>query len=92
MMDPLRDGGAWLTPLVGLTGLIILSLAEARCPLRPRSEARWRRMLRNVATGAVAQVMAIPLRAVAVFPLAVLVEQRGWGLLQFGSLPPWEAA
>jgi sterol desaturase/sphingolipid hydroxylase (fatty acid hydroxylase superfamily) len=79
----------WLTPLVAASCLTLLTLLEVRRPLRPASEPRWRRIGRNLFTGGLAQAVAGPARAFLVLPLAVLVEQRGWGLLNLLSLPAW---
>lgn len=81
----------WLTPLVAVACSCVLLWAERRRPLRPSSESKPRRVVRNLVTGGLAQVVAIPARALIVIPLAVLVEQRGWGLLHLVELPAWAA-
>lgn len=79
----------WLTPLVAVACLTLFTLLELRRPLRRVSEMKWRRIGRNLFTGGLAQAVAAPARSFLVLPRAVLVEQRGWGLLNIVPLPAW---
>ena len=78
-----------VTPMVAGTCLALFTLLELRRPLRRASEPKWRRVGRNVLTGALAQVVAVPARMFIVLPLAALVELRGWGVLNLLHLPAW---
>lgn len=73
---------------VALLAAGLLAACEAARPLRRRVEAAWPHAARNVATFAVAQAVATPLRWLLVLPLAAHVRDEGWGLLGLVALPP----
>lgn len=79
----------WLTPLLAAACLVAFTVLELRRPLRRASEAKWRRIGRNLFTGGLAQAVAAPARALIVLPLAAIVHERGWGLLNLLPLPAW---
>ena len=69
--------------------LVAMAVWEALAPRRPRSVSRWRRWPSNlglVALNTIVVRLAIPVTAVG---LAVLGEQRGWGMLELVVLPGW---
>jgi sterol desaturase/sphingolipid hydroxylase (fatty acid hydroxylase superfamily) len=70
--------------------LLLMTLWEALAPRRPASGG-WRRWLSNlslVAVGNLAARLLVPLGAVA---MALLAEERGWGLLRVTGVPWWAA-
>jgi sterol desaturase/sphingolipid hydroxylase (fatty acid hydroxylase superfamily) len=80
---------SWLSaPLVvGAFGL--LWLLERRRPLRPSSEPKLRRNVRNLAVAGVAGAALQLVERPVTGPLTALVERRGWGLLKRAPLPKW---
>ena len=79
---------AWVTPVVVVLVFPILVLAETRHPLRRTVEPKARRVARNVATGALGQVVTSLLGLAAVWPLAAFVQSHGWGVVGMLGLPP----
>jgi len=72
-----------------LTGLGTVAVWETFLPRRPfavPAGPRWFHQMVLVALGVLAIRLCLPLAGVA---LAVLAEQRGWGLLNRIALPPW---
>src|SRR5438132_12946899 len=73
--------------MIGAFGLLLW--LEHRRPLRRQVESKRTRLGRNLGVAAVgAAALQLAERPVAM-PLAALVEQRGWGLLQWAHLPVW---
>jgi sterol desaturase/sphingolipid hydroxylase (fatty acid hydroxylase superfamily) len=74
---------------LGIFGLV--AVWEAIAPRRRRQLARWQRWPSNLAIVALNTALvrlSFPISAVA---LALLCEQRGWGLLNSVELPRWAA-
>lgn len=71
--------------------LLLMSLWEALAPRRPclvGGPVRWLSNLSLVAVGNVAVRLLVPLTAVA---MALLAEERGWGLFNNVAVPGWLA-
>jgi uncharacterized protein (TIGR01244 family) len=80
---------SWLGGGLAVLAFAALVVLERRRALRRPAEPQWRRELRNLAVaGASALAIRIAEKPV-VEPLARMVEQRGWGLLQQARLPRW---
>jgi len=74
-----------------LAGLSMVAVWETFLPRRPFAVSagpRWFHQIVLVALGAIAIRLCLPLAGVA---LAVLAEQRGWGLLNRIAVPAWLA-
>lgn len=74
---------------VFLGGFALLALAEWRWPRRPRQIGRARRWPGNLGIVVIDTLLLRLIFPAAAVGLAVLVEARGWGLLQSVSLPYW---
>jgi sterol desaturase/sphingolipid hydroxylase (fatty acid hydroxylase superfamily) len=89
MTDWLLAHQIGLQSYVLLAGLGIVGVWETFLPRRPfavPAGPRWFHQVVLVALGAIAIRLCLPLAGVA---LAVLAEQRGWGLLNRIALPAW---
>jgi sterol desaturase/sphingolipid hydroxylase (fatty acid hydroxylase superfamily) len=79
----------WISPLLAVVMYSAFLWLEHRRPLRRAVESKLARNLRNftiAALGAVAvQLAELPV----VMPLAALVEQRRWGLVNLAGFPVW---
>ena len=80
----------WLTIPMAVGGFLAMAWLERRRPLRPATEPKLKRELRNLAVAGVG-AMAIQLgeMPVAYSLLLPLVERQKWGLLQQWRLPLW---
>jgi sterol desaturase/sphingolipid hydroxylase (fatty acid hydroxylase superfamily) len=65
----------------------LLFILERLFPLRPRTEAQGRRLLRNALLGASSAVLVTLLQAALLHPVAALVSERRLGLLGLVPLP-----
>ncbi|MBI3767906.1 MAG: sterol desaturase family protein [Deltaproteobacteria bacterium] len=70
----------------------VLTWLERRRPLRAPVESTGLRVSRNLAMAALAALTVQAIEVPLVRPLAVLVEQRRWGITQAVAAPPWIAA
>ena len=71
--------------------LVVVVLAETLFPRRKRGFSRWRRWPNNIGVVALNTVLLRLLFPAAAVGLAVLAEQRGWGLLNNLPLAGWLA-
>lgn len=71
--------------------LLLMALLEARWPRRARAHGRWRRWPANLAIVAVNTLVLRLLFPAAAVGLALLAEERQWGLLQNLAVPGWAA-
>jgi sterol desaturase/sphingolipid hydroxylase (fatty acid hydroxylase superfamily) len=78
--------------VAAFAGLLpLLMLLEAWRPRRPRCLPRRRRWPANLAIVALDTVAVRLLAPVLPVALALLAEERGWGLLRLVEIPPWAA-
>jgi sterol desaturase/sphingolipid hydroxylase (fatty acid hydroxylase superfamily) len=79
----------WVSAPLVATAFLTLVWLEQRRPLRPTVEPRPRHLARNLTVALLStlavQVAELPL----ILPLAAVVEERRWGLLQQLPLPAW---
>jgi sterol desaturase/sphingolipid hydroxylase (fatty acid hydroxylase superfamily) len=81
--EPLIRLGAFL----GIFAL--MALWELLAPRRARSVSRWVRWPNNLAVTAINTALVRVIFPTAAVGLALLAEQRGWGLLNAWALPSW---
>ena len=79
----------WFVLQGAIVGVAVVAIAwrETRRPLRARVEARLAHTLRNAAVGAVGAAAIHLVETPIVLPFAMLLEGRGFGILQRVSLP-----
>jgi len=80
---------AWVTPALAAGAFIVLTWLEARRPLRVATEDRFRRIVRNLTTGALAAALVAPLQMLVIAPLVVACERERIGVLPALGLPAW---
>jgi sterol desaturase/sphingolipid hydroxylase (fatty acid hydroxylase superfamily) len=89
MNDWLSGGGATLRLTVFLATLLLMLLLERLAPRRmtpPQRRLRWSANFGLVVIDSILLRLLLPLAALG---MAVLAQQRGWGLLNLVPLPPW---
>jgi sterol desaturase/sphingolipid hydroxylase (fatty acid hydroxylase superfamily) len=67
----------------------LMALWEVLAPRRPRSVSRWVRWPNNLAITAINTALLRVIFPAAAVGLALVGEQRGWGLLNATALPAW---
>jgi sterol desaturase/sphingolipid hydroxylase (fatty acid hydroxylase superfamily) len=75
--------------VLSLGVLAAFMFLEWRRPLRTARESKFTHTLRNLATAVSSAAVIALVETPIVWPLARLVEQERWGLLQLFSLPRW---
>jgi sterol desaturase/sphingolipid hydroxylase (fatty acid hydroxylase superfamily) len=79
--------------LIGVAALfLLLTWLEQRRPLRGEVEPKTLRVSRNLTFAALAALTVQAIEIPLVRPLAILAEQRRWGVTSALSLPSWLAA
>jgi len=79
----------WLSGTLVMGAFAALIVAEARRPLRRKTEPKLGRDLRNLAVAALSAATLRTLETPVVEPLSRLVERRRFGLLQWLRPPRW---
>ncbi|HYG64283.1 MAG TPA: sterol desaturase family protein [Thermoanaerobaculia bacterium] len=79
----------WISAPLVLGTFAALVWWERRRPLRPETEPKLRRNLRNLAVAGVSAAVVQVAAAPVLKPLAEMVERRRWGLLRRLGLPVW---
>jgi sterol desaturase/sphingolipid hydroxylase (fatty acid hydroxylase superfamily) len=69
--------------------LAVLAAWEVAAPRRPLTDSKARRWLRNLSLVAIDTAVARVLLPVLPVGMALLAEERGWGVLHAVALPPW---
>jgi len=78
----------WLAPSLGVLSFALVTWVETLRPLRAVRHGKPRRILRNVATGALAAVPA-GLQGLLLAPVLVWVDRERIGLLHAFEIAPW---
>jgi len=80
---------AWLVPALVAGAFVLFTWLEQQRPLRAATRGKWRRVARNLGTGALSAAIVAPLQAILLAPLVERVEERRVGLLHLVALPSW---
>jgi sterol desaturase/sphingolipid hydroxylase (fatty acid hydroxylase superfamily) len=79
----------WVSPLLAIAVYSALLWLEHRRPLRRTVESKLTRNVRNLTVAALGVVTVQVAELPVVMPLAALVEQKGWGVVNLAGLPVW---
>lgn len=79
----------WISPLLAVVLYSAFLWLEHRRPLRRSVESKLTRNLRNLTVAALGVVAVQLAELPIVMPLAALVEQKKWGLVNLAGFPVW---